>query len=407
MIDVGIDIGKYSHLVALSEADTDKQTQPEVFSIENTPAGRAGLLARLAGAAADADNGGCRIALEQIGGWVGPLDRQLIAAGHQLVTIHPIRLARARDLFGQPHKTDQRDARLLLWLLRQARQGLIPPEQAKQLRPVIGLTPELEQLKQLSRHYHQLSGQHQQLANRLGQSIAVWLPTLTEIFSTVTGLGCLGLLSQAACPSRWQKLHRATIVSWFRRASHSRRLGFKLAGRVKALAQGGDWEKLPAGIEIQIRHLAKLLLANSQLKQDTVSELKTLMADLPAGTALMTLPGCGLVLGATILSELSPIERFKSHHQIAMYAGLTRLRYESGLSRRSRRVSLVNRRLKWAFRQLALINHQRCPLSQAYIKRQLDRGKTPKQAHLALARQLVKVTAALVKTGKPFNPDRL
>lgn len=58
MIDVGIDVGKYSHVVALSPADAKVQLQPEVFSIENTPAGRAGLLARLAGAAPAAAVGG-------------------------------------------------------------------------------------------------------------------------------------------------------------------------------------------------------------------------------------------------------------------------------------------------------------------------------------------------------------
>lgn len=407
MIDIGIDIGKQSHLVALSEQDTGKQTQAEVFSIENTPAGRAGLIARLAAATAAADNTGCRIALEQVGGWVGPFERQLLAAGHQLVTIHPLRLARARDLFGQPHKTDQRDALVLLSLLQYSRRGLMSPEQAKQLRPVIGLTPQLEQLKQLTRHYHQLSSQHQQLANRLGQLTAVWLPALTEIFASVTGLGCLGLLSQAPCPSQWKQLHSATIVSWFRRASRSRRLGFKLAGRIKACGQAGNWEKLPEGVKIQIKHLAEMLLLNSQLKQDTQTRLKMLMADLPAGKALMTLPGCGLVLGATILAELSPLERFKSHHQVAMYVGLTRLRHESGSSRQSRKASLVNRRAKWAFRQLALINRRYCPLSQAYVDRQLKRGKTPKRAVLALGRQLVKVAVALMKNGQPFNPDRL
>lgn len=397
MTDVGIDIGKWSHVVAIGNGDN----QPETLTIANTPAGRAKLIARLAAV------GGCRIGLEQVGGWVGPLDQQLMSAGHKLVTIHPLRLARARDLFGQPHKTDQRDALTLLSLLEYSRRGLVSTEQAKQLRPVIGLTPQLGQLKQLVRHYHQLSRQHQQLSNRLGQLIAVWLPALKEIFSGITGLGCLGLLSQAPCPSSWQKLHPATIVSWFRRASPSRRLGFKLARRLKLLSQNGNWEKLPAGIEIQIRHLAGLLLLNSQLKRDTVAEIKQLMAELPAGKALMTLPGCGLILSATILAELSPIERFKSHHQVAMYVGLTRLRYESGLSRQSRRPSLINRRAKWAFRQLALINRQHCPLSRAYVDRQLERGKTPKRALLALGRQLVKVALALMKTQEPFNPDRL
>lgn len=397
MTDVGIDIGKSFHLVAVG----NDLGQPEVFSVANTPAGRAELITRLA------KTGGCRVGLEQIGGWVGPLDQQLMSAGHRLVTIHPLRLARARDLFGQPHKTDQKDALTLLSLMQYSRRGLVSPEQAKQLRPVIGLTPQLGQLKQLVRHYHQLSSQHQQLSNRLGQLIAVWLPALKEIFSGITGLGCLGLLSQAPCPSQWKQLHSATIVSWFRRASSSRRLGFQLAKKIKAPVQGGNWEKLPAGIEIQIRHLAGLLLVSSHLKRDTLVRIKQLMAQLPAGKALMTLPGCGLILGATILAELSPIERFKAHHQVAMYVGLTRLKHESGLSRNSRRVSLVNRRAKWAFRQLALINRQHCSLSRAYVDRQLERGKTPRRALLALGRQLVKVALALMKTGQPFNPDRL
>jgi transposase len=404
MIDVGIDIGKHSHVVAVSR----DEAQPEIFSIDNTPAGRADLIGRLAGAASDAaGTNGCQVALEQVGGWAGPLDQQLISAGHRVVTIHPLRLARARELFGQPHKTDQRDALGLMFLLKQARLGLVSAQQAKQLRPVIGLTEQLQQLKTLSRHYHQLSGQHQQLANRLGQLVSVWLPALKQVFCQPTSLGCLGLLSQAACPSQWSNLHPATIVSWFRRVSPSRRLRFKQAGKVKAFAAGKGWETLPAGVAIQIKHLAEMLLVTARLKQDIKVWLKALMADLPAGTALMTLPGCGLTLATTILAELSPIERFKSHSQVAMYVGLTRLRYESGQSRTSRRVRLVNRRAKWAFRQLALLNRQRCRLSQVYVAGQLERGKTPRRAQLALARQLVKVAVALMKTGQPFHSDRL
>jgi transposase len=409
MIDVGIDIGKSCHLVALAgeAAEDTSAVSPEVFPVDNTPAGRAGLLARLAAAGFGAGDTGCRIALEQVGGWASPLDQQLLAAGHQLVTIHPLRLSRARDLFGQPHKTDQRDALVLLSLLQYSRRGLVSADQAKQLRPVIGLTPPLQQLKALSRHYHQLSGQNQQLANRLGQLVSVWLPSLKRVFLQPTSLGCLGFLSQSSCPSQWQSLPTATIVSWFRRATASRRIRFEQARRVKTFALAGDWEKLPAGINIQIKHLAEMLLVMAHLKQETKTQLQALIADLPEGRALMTLPGCGLILGATILAELSPIARFKSHHQVAMYVGLTRLRYESGQSRTSRRVRLVNRRAKWAFRQLALINRRYCPLSQAYVARHLDRGKTPRRAKLALGRQLVKVAMALLKTGQPFHPDRL
>jgi len=391
---VGIDIGKSEHAVAMTEENKTVKT----FMVKNTPSGRTEFVKRLNTA------GPCSIALEQVGGWASPLDQQLLSAGHQLLTIHPLRMSRARELYGQPHKTDEKDARLLLWLIQQLKQGFIPKPETKSFQLVIPCSKSLQRLKQLSRHYHILSWSKTQTLNQLTGLLLCYLPTLKTVFKLFDSWSCLSILSHTPCPSEWAKIHGQTLKAWFRHDSQ-KSINYQRVQRIKKYAWSGDWEALLPEVAFQIKHLAKRLLLLKKQKESTNFRIAAIIDKLPEGQALMTLPGCGLILASTILAELSPIERFKSHNQIAMYVGLTKVRWESGGRKSSKKVKLVNRRAKWAFRQLLHLNHHYFSVSQTYVKKQLRKGKSSRQARLALGRQLVKVVTAIIKTKKPFDPN--
>jgi transposase len=78
---------------------------------------------------------------------------------------------------------------------------------------------------------------------------------------------------------------------------------------------------------------------------------------------LMTLPGVGVVLAATIALEIGDVARFPSALHLAAYAGTTpRVHASGGYVRYGRTRPDVNRYLKWAFAEAGnsvAVNHER------------------------------------------------
>jgi len=213
------------------------------------------------------------------------------------------------------------------------------------------------------------------------------------------------LLSQAACPSQWKELPARTLVFWFKRVCHTRERA--RVKKLKQFAKKGNWQPLPETIKVEISHLATQLLQLKLQKEDVLNRLEKLLTMTPEGKAIVTIPGCNIALGATLIGELMPIDRFPSHNQVAMYVGMTRVRHESGTMEKSRAAIIVNKRAKWAFRQLALLNRQHFTPSQRYCQRKEEEGKTRYRANLSLGRQLVKVVYAMLRNKKLFDPARV
>jgi len=119
---------------------------------------------------------------------------------------------------------------------------------------------------------------------------------------------------------------------------------------------------------------------------------------------LMSVPGYGFVTAATVLAETNAFETLENGHEIAAYAGLAPAPHQSGLSQRRGRISKVgNARL----RRIAYMAALGAKLSHSSFKTFYEslraRGKPPKVALVALARKLLRVGLAVVKSGQPYQ----
>jgi transposase len=119
---------------------------------------------------------------------------------------------------------------------------------------------------------------------------------------------------------------------------------------------------------------------------------------------LMSVPGYGFVAAATVLAETNAFETLENGHEIAAYAGLAPAPNQSGLSQRRGRISKVgNARL----RRIAYMAALGAKLSHSPFKTFYEslraRGKPPKVALVALARKLLRVGLAVVKSGQPYQ----
>lgn len=119
---------------------------------------------------------------------------------------------------------------------------------------------------------------------------------------------------------------------------------------------------------------------------------------------LLSVPGFGFISAATVLAETNGFETLADGHQVAAYAGLAPAPNQSGLSNRRGCISKVgNARLR-RIAYLAALGASRSQSSfRTFYQSLRERGKPPKVALVALARKLLRVGLAVVKSGQPYQ----
>lgn len=122
---------------------------------------------------------------------------------------------------------------------------------------------------------------------------------------------------------------------------------------------------------------------------------------------LLQIPGIGLVTAATLLTETQALGSFVQARQLTAYAGIAPAPYCSGSSvKRPSSISKIgNPRLRRAFFLAALSATRFCssPFS-AFYRRLREKGKPPKVALVAVARKLMVLCFAIVRSQQPFDP---
>lgn len=147
----------------------------------------------------------------------------------------------------------------------------------------------------------------------------------------------------------------------------------------------------------QARWASQQMLKQSDGLREQIGQFEKRLKQLVEVTTdmqwLMSLPGVGVILAATMALELGDIHRFASAEHLAAYAGTTpRVHASGGHVRYGRTRPDVNRYLKWAFAEAGnsvAVNHLRCPerhVSQLY--RRLRERKGHSKAVGAVARHL-------------------
>lgn len=121
---------------------------------------------------------------------------------------------------------------------------------------------------------------------------------------------------------------------------------------------------------------------------------------------LSSIPGIGPVTAAVLLTETGAFGSFLEARQLTAYAGIAPAPYSSGSSvRRPSSISKIgNVRLRKALYMAALSAARvESPLREFY-QRLRQRGKPPKVALIAVARKLLVLAFALVRSGLPYDP---
>ena len=150
------------------------------------------------------------------------------------------------------------------------------------------------------------------------------------------------------------------------------------------------WEQLEeqrAALDTELRAFAK----------------KAPAAEAEARAVLETIPGVGPVTVDVVVSELGDVGRFRSAKRVAAYAGLAPGQRESAGKSKELGISKEGSRLlRWALVEAAwrLVRQSR---RWATVFEGLRKRRGKKKAIVAVARRLLGVMTALLRTGQPYR----
>lgn len=296
---------------------------------------------------------GTAVAVEATGNWYWIID-EIEQAGLQPRLVHP---RKAKLMMGQINKTDKLDAQ---GLNRLQRNGTLP---------TVWIPPgPLRDLRELTRTRLVLVAQRTRLKNRLSATLAKYgVPA-----------------SESSDP--YGKRGRA-----------------ELEGHLQGLPEQTRW--------VSEQLLAQLDFVSRQVRQ-LEQRLEALVEITPEMQWLLTMPGVGVILAATIALEIGEVQRFPSAMHLASYAGTTpRVHASGGKVRYGPLRADVNRYLKWAFAEAAnsvAVNHKSHPerhVSQLYQR--LRQRKGHPKAIGAVARHLAEAAFHVLRQKQMYQDPAL
>jgi transposase len=379
---VALDIGSNRHRVGIGSADGRIL---EEFEISHDREGFERFFSRIA-AFEKRYELPVVVAMEGLGGWARPLDHMIQQHGYELLNVNNVKLARFKEIFPAPAKSDKIDTRKILELMH-LREAL--PLAKAVLHRVEPIPVENEQLKRFTRRRRQLVDEKVRVVNRLQSDLQALAPGLLEITGDVDNLWFLNLLTCREDLTKLAGMKRASLL--------------KIAGVGKAYAAKIEaWQKHATFAE-ETAWAGEMVIADAQRVLDLTRQIQALEQRLDAiaasseiATRIRTIIGFGPICSATLAGEIGTLDRFDSEASLALYTGMTRLDNSSGKYIGTKNTRQVNTHARAAMMTAAARHINNVSESKAFYDKKIAQGKTHNQAVRALGRHLVRVIWSMI-----------
>jgi transposase len=381
----GIDWASEAHEVCISK----EGEVLERFSVAHEERGIARLVRRLTKLGVD------RVAIERPD---GILVERLLAAGLEVLAIHPNQVKAARARFAVAHgKSDRFDAYVLAELAR---------TDAHRFRALVPDTEETKALKTLTRAREDLVGVRVELANQLRAQLQAFWPGAL-LFAALDSSISLAFLKRYPSPAEAKSLGQGRMAAFLAREGYSGRTDpAELVARMRSAPQGD------AGAAEQRARRAVVLGLVSAL-EPIVAEIAALDAQIRERLAVH--PDAAIfaplfrdrrtaICPATLIAELGDCrERYPTEAAMAADAGMSPVALESGKLRVATFRRACDKRLRFAVATLADTTRHWHPWAKEVYRRARARGQGHPHAIRALGRAWIRVLWRCWQDGVPYD----
>ena len=337
----------------------------------------------------------------------GAIVETLLEHGFAVFSINPKQLDRFRDRYSPAGaKDDRRDAFVLADALR---------SDMHCFRPVRLDDPAVIRLRELSRLDDEMAQEQNRAVNRLREQFHRFFPQLLQLCECADEPWLWTLFELAPSPLRAARLTEARIA----RLLQQHRIRRITATEVRVVLKTKPLTLAPGAAEAAAEHalllLPRLRLLHQQ-RTDLARRISALLDELAAPTEgrkehrdaaiLLSLPGLGRKIAATMLSEASQAIADRDYHALRCYSGAAPITRQSGKKKTVAMRRGVNERLRNALYHWARVSVVYDPQSKKRYAAMRACGHSHGRALRGMADRWLKVLTSMLTTRTLYNPQR-
>jgi transposase len=381
-IRVCVDVGSQKHYVAIGLSSGEHLTE---FEFHHTPCGIDAFFQRLENLRVQ-HHLPIAVAMEGYNGYARPIDSYVLAKGYRLYNVNNTKLARFKEIFPSPAKTDPIDAWKIFELftlkdtLPLAKNALQEVEKSCEIN---------ERLKAITRRRRELVNEKTRVANRLQADLESICPGILSLTGSVDNIWFLSFLTFREDLQQLLRLHKSSLLK-------IKGVGRKYANLIQEWQKTAKFAPSVAWISKMVLQDAKRMLELHYAVEELNKTIEMLNANSELAARLMTLPGCGTVCAGELAGEIGTISRFPSEASLAMYVGMAVLDKSSGKHVGTKNPRNVNTRAKAAMMVVVARHVEQVPEAKKYYDKKRSEGKKHNQALRSLGRHLVRVIWSMI-----------
>ncbi|HEY6293420.1 MAG TPA: IS110 family transposase [Terriglobia bacterium] len=339
----------------------------------------------------------------------GPIVETLVEQGFAVFSINPKQLDRFRDRYSPAGaKDDRRDAFVLADALRTDLHGF----HAVRLDD-----PAIIRLRELSRLEDDVNQEQNRLSNQLWEQWRRFFPQWLQLSPSADEPWAWELFQAAPLPGKATRLSQTRIARVLSR-HRIRRLN---AQQVHAALSSAPLRLAPGAAEAASEHALLLrprLRLLQQQRLEIAQRLQALLEDLAgpenAGSpsehrdaeVLLSLPGVGRQIAATMLSEASQAIAERDYHALRCYAGAAPITKRSGKKMTVCMRRGCNERLRNALYHWSRVSVTCDPHSKKVYAEMRARGHSHGRALRGMADRWIEVLISMLQHRTLYDPKR-
>jgi transposase len=273
--------------------------------------------------------------------------------------------------------------------------------------------PEVLRIRELSRNEEDVVQDQVRTGNRLQDLLNRYYPQMLQLCPAVDQAWFWDLLEMAPLPALAVKLSKKTVEKLLR-AYRIRRFD---ADEICQTLSVSKLQLAPGAAEAASEHVLLILpvlrLLDRQ-REEIARRMQELLEKMSEDEQsvehrdvkiLLSLPGVGRVISATMLAEASQPLAERDYHAIRSYAGAAPITRQSGKRKMVVMRRGCNPRLRNALYHWSRVSTQHDPHSKEHYAALRAKGHSHGRALRGVADRLLAVLIAMLRNGTPYDPN--
>lgn len=390
---VGVDLGGAFHQVQVTSASGEKLGRS--FRIGRGRAGHTDLSAGVAAVAGEDAEAIYTVEATQ-NYWlevVHPLKR----SGKKVHLVSPSKSAGLRQFYRRHTKTDAIDAEAT------SRIPVVDPS----LREAVVSDVRFDTLRRLARRSWQLRAAMADRKRRIMTRVLMVYPGFEKVFRDRYCGAALLFVRRYLDPAKARRLGRGRLEMLLRKRAWGK-FDAKRADRLwQVILNAPDLDIDYEDLQFVVNEDLNLLDAEEKSQQAIRERMAEIYGDVDPDCRLLSMPGLGDFLAATITAFIGEKGRWQSADQLVALAGLCpRKKSSAGTDTPNQPLTRHgDPTLRSCLYVAAEVARHYDPELQAFYRRLMARGKHHKQAICALAAKILRRCFAILREGRPYQVE--